>query len=324
MVETTSKALQTAHKRQRLLKATSHTATAEAKRLWRKVETGNIRSSWAAQLPRLTTVVAGAQLLAGQTADEYIATVLEQQDVDHGQDGQIIPAGLAGVASDGRPLDTLLMQPTYTSLGAIAEGAALESALAQGLAALLTIVATQVEDAFRVAGTISGATRGVQMYTRALSPPSCSRCVVLLGEVVSWQTAFKRHPRCDCIQVPIGSRQDTDTVTNPADYFNSLPRAEQDRIFTVSGAKAIRDGADLRRVVNVRRRASGLSVADSIPGSRRTLQSVDIGGLKVPVTYSGRKGDRRVQLMPEAIYTIARDREHALRLLAENGYISRF
>jgi hypothetical protein len=321
----TPEALKTAHRRQQLLKATSSAATGEAKRLWRKVETGNLRLSWAAQIPRLVTVVAGAQLLAGQTADQYIKTVLEQQGVDNGQDGDINPSGLVGVASDGRPLDTLLMQPTVTTLGAISEGAALETALAQGLAALLTIIATQVEDAFRVAGTISGATRGVQMYTRALSPPSCSRCVVLLGDVSSWRTAFKRHPRCDCIAVPIGSREDNDVVTDPMGYFNSLSRAEQDKAFTVDGAKAIRDGADLRRVVNVRRRAAGLSVADSIPGSRRTLQSIDLGGgLNLPVTYSGRKSDRRVQLMPEAIYRIARDREHALQLLAANGYISRF
>lgn len=321
----TSQALKTAHRRQRLLKATSHTATAEAQRLWLKVQAGNIRSSWAAQIPRLTTVVAGAQLLAGQTADEYILTVLEQQGVDNERDGAINPEGLVGVASDGRPLDTLLMHPTVTTLGAISEGAALETALAQGLAALLTIVATQVEDAFRVAGTVAGATRGVQMYTRALSPPSCSRCVVLLGAVSSWRTAFNRHPRCDCIQVPIGSPEDTDVVTNPMAYFNSLTRAEQDKTFTVAGAKAIRDGADLRRVVNVRRRASGLSVADSIPGSRRTLQSVGLGnGLSLPVTYSGSRNNRRVRLMPEAIYAIARDREHALQLLAANGYISRF
>jgi hypothetical protein len=298
---------------------------AEAKRLWRLVDDRNIRSSWAAQVPRIATVVAGAQLIAGQTADEYIATALEQQGFDRGQDGQINPAGLVGVASDGRPLDTLLFQPASTTLGAISEGAALEAALTQGLAALLTIVATQVEDAFRVAGTISGTTRGVQMYARALSPPSCSRCVVLLGQVSTWRTAFNRHPRCDCIQVPIGSREDVDEVTDPMAYFKSLSRAEQDKTFTIAGAKAIRDGADLRRVVNVRRRAAGLSVADSVAGVRRALQSVDLGGgLTLPVTYSGRKSDRRVQLMPEAIYSIARDREHALQLLAANGYISRF
>ena len=314
--------LETANRRQRLLKATSRAATGEARRLWRQVQAGNIRSSWAAQVPRLATVIAGGQLLAGQTADEYVATVLEQQEVDLGRDGVINPSGLVGVASDGRPLDTLLMQPTVTTLTSISDGAAAEAALSQGLAALLTIVATQVEDAFRVAGTIAGATRGVQLYTRALSPPSCSRCVVLLGEVSSWRTAFKRHPRCDCIQVPLGSRQDTDAVTDPTAYFNSLSRAEQDRVFTIAGAQAIRDGADLRRVVNVRRRAAGLSVADSIPGARRSLQRVELAnGLNVPVTYSGRKKDRRVQLMPEAIYEVARDREHALQLLAANGYI---
>lgn len=315
-------AVQTAHRRQRLLKGATAAAIVEAKRLWRHIDPGSIRTSWAAKVPRIATVVTAGQLLAGQTADEYIATALEQQGVDRGQEGAIVPSSLAGVASDGRPLDTLLYQPAVTTVTAISEGAVMEAALSQGLAALLAIVTTQVEDAFRVAGTVAGTTRGVQMYTRALSPPSCSRCVVLLGEVSSWRTAFRRHPRCDCIQVPLGGPQDTDVVTDPMAYFNSLSRAEQDKAFTVDGAKAIRDGADLRRVVNVRRRAAGLSVAGSVPGVRRALQRIDLGGgLNVPVTYTG--SGRRIQLMPEAIYEIARDREHALQLLAANGYISR-
>lgn len=262
--------------------------------MWRKVETGNIRSSWAAQIPRLATVVAGAQLLAGQTADQYIATVLEQQDVDNARQGQIEPAGLVGVASDGRPLDTLLYQPAVTTVTAISEGAVMEAALAQGLAALLTIVATQVEDAFRVAGTIAGTTRGVQMYARALSPPSCDRCAILAGTLSSWQTAFRRHPRCDCISVPTNRARGEDLVTDPNAYFKSLSRAEQDKVFTIAGAEAIRDGADITKVVNVRRRTAGIGT-----------------------TLTNRPG----RLMPEAIYGIARDREHALQLLAENGYI---
>ncbi|GAB3656520.1 hypothetical protein GCM10028833_32230 [Glycomyces tarimensis] len=263
----------------------------------------------------------GGQLLAGQTADEYIATALDSQDLDYGQEGRINPAGLVGVASDGRPLDTLLEQPASTAVANLAEGETLQTAMSHGLSSLLMIVATQLEDAFRVAGTVAGTTRRTQLYARALSPPSCSRCVVLLGEVSTWKTAFKRHPRCDCIQVPVGSRDDVAEHTDPRAYFDSLSRAEQERIFTVAGAQAIRDGADLRRVVNVRRRAAGLSVASSTPGGRRTLQRVDIGGNLLPVTYSGRGRNRQAQLMPEAIYEIARDREHALQLLAANGYI---
>lgn len=41
--------------------------------------------------------------------------------------------------------------------------------------------------------------------------------------------------------------------TGPGDYFESLDRAEQDKIFTKAGAQAIRDRADINQVVNARR-----------------------------------------------------------------------
>lgn len=53
--------------------------------------------------------------------------------------------------------------------------------------------------------------------------------------------------------------KDTDTpdgfYRHPMDYFESLTEEEQDRVFTKSGAWAIRNGADPITVVNARRGA---------------------------------------------------------------------
>lgn len=58
---------------------------------------------------------------------------------------------------------------------------------------------------------------------------------------------------CDCRHIPCPEAVADDLTTDPRAYFDSLSGPEQERIFTRSGAKAIRDGADMGRVVNARR-----------------------------------------------------------------------
>lgn len=58
---------------------------------------------------------------------------------------------------------------------------------------------------------------------------------------------------CDCRHIPCTEDVADDLRTDPKAYFDSLSESEQSRIFTKSGAKAIRDGADMGRVVNARR-----------------------------------------------------------------------
>jgi hypothetical protein len=52
-------------------------------------------------------------------------------------------------------------------------------------------------------------------------------------------------------------------ATNPQDAFASLSTAEQDATFTKAGAEAIRQGADMGRVVNARQ-------STYVPKGRRT------------------------------------------------------
>lgn len=101
-----------------------------------------------------------------------------------------------------------------------------------------------------------------------------------------------------------------DFRVDPKLYFESLNESEQNRIFTKAGAEAVRDGADLNRVVNAR-----LGITTYQVGSER---------YKVTTVGTGRKGRRRpLRLLPETIYKQANgDRDEAIRLLRVNGYIT--
>jgi len=88
--------------------------------------------------------------------------------------------------------------------------------------------------------------------------------------------------------------------------------------FTVAGAQAIRDGADIFQVVNARR---GMSTVTTFG---RQLSTTTEG-----VTRRGFAGQRMraagvsspVRLTPQAIYELASDRAEAIRLLYRFGYL---
>lgn len=336
--------LQASRDRVSLLKRTSRAAVSEARRLWRGINTSQINTSWQAALPRLITVISGAQLLAGETADDYIAAALSAQDIVKPPEAQIDPAGLVGVASDGRPLASLLIQPALTAMAAVSAGSTVSRAMQTGYAALEMVTRTQVSDAFRAADSVASTGRRVTTYVRVLTPPSCSRCVILAGSDRAWHTAFRRHPGCDCVSLPTTRTRGFARRTDPDSYFRSLSVEEQDRVFTKSGAQAIRDGADIGSVVNARRKAAGMTGtvsnrvrkrareagldADdfvSVDG-RRQLRAVNVLGEDRFVTLEGRQvqlpgGGTAPRLMPESIYQIAESQEHAIRLLKRHGYL---
>lgn len=329
--------------RQRTLKRSSRSAVSTAKRLWRDVDPNAVNPSWQRLLPQMATVIIGTQVLAGQSADDYTQAALEAQDIDRPADGQVDPYGLAGVASDGRDLGSLLSQPVIVTLAALAAGVSQSLAMAQGYAELEMLTRTQVADAFRAADSIAAVSRRVTHYVRVLTPPSCSRCVILAGSDRAWKTAFRRHPGCDCISLPTTRTKGLDQRTDPQEYFDSLSRAEQDRYFTKAGAEAIRAGADIGQVVNARRKAAGmtgavsnrvktrakeqgLDAAEFVADGRGRLQTVNVLGEDVFVTLEGRGvqlpgGGTAPRLMPETIFEIARDQDHALSLLRRHGYI---
>jgi hypothetical protein len=247
------------------------------------------------------------------------------------------------MASDGRPLDSLIYQPAITALQTIQRGGTVTQAMAAGAFATDMIVRTQVTDAGRVAdGVALAAEPSLDGYVRMLNLPSCSRCIILAGKFYAWNDGFERHPNCDCVHIAAPEDNADDLRTNPKKLFESMTEAEQDKTFTIAGAQAIRDGADMNQVVNVRRGAAGLAPAGGrvtaaevkvLRGGRgmARLQPTTVGGEQLLVSTEGttrrgfagrRLGGRSPRLMPEQIYKIADgDRDEALRLLFRNGYL---
>lgn len=293
-----------ARQRQLQQQAIARAAAQVAAEAWADVDPADIARSWAAGSARAVSATSGAQLLSATGVDDYVDEVLQAAGDTLTAAGRVNARAFAGIASDGRALETLLYQPAITSLQAIAAGAPTGRALAIGGAHLDMIVRTQVADAGRAATGAAVAARGCG-YTRQLTPPSCSRCAVLAGKFYRWNAGFQRHPRCDCIHVPCTPGFSKRLTTSPRGYFDSLSPAAQDRIFTQAGARAIRDGADIGQVVNARR---GMQTAG---GRRITTESTTRSGVA-----------RRGRLMPEQIYADAKTRDEAVRALRENGYIA--
>ncbi|MFW6091095.1 MAG: hypothetical protein ACODAF_04420, partial [Actinomycetota bacterium] len=88
-------------------------------------------------------------------------------------------------------------------------------------------------------------------WVRVLNPPSCDRCIPLADRWYGWNDGFERHPNCDCFHRPADELEGDRHVTDPFEYFEQLSEQEQNAVFGKANAQAIRDGADLRQVVNL-------------------------------------------------------------------------
>lgn len=268
---------------------------------WRAVDPARISESWSARISTLTGLLVGAQRLAADAADPYLNDVLDAQGVDPAADGTLEAAALAGLASDGRDLASLVAQPGIVAKVALARGDSLERAMAAGGATAELIGHTQVADAGRVADQVALTARPLATgYVRMIVGATCARCLILAGRWYGWNAGFQRHPRCDCIHIPGRENVTGDLRTDPDLAFAAMDAAEQQRVFGAAGAEAIRAGADIARVVNARR---GMYTA----GGRL-------------YTRSGATRARR-RMMPEQIFREAEGRDDALRLLRLHGYL---
>ena len=286
----------------------------EVRRLWRQMGE-DFDTSWSRIAPAMLGVVTATQLQVAESAAEYVPDVLtEVSGPSPAVAGDVVPEAFVGVAGDGRPVSSLLRGGVTTSKLAVADGATTRQALLSGLSWLTMATATLMSDTGRGAERVGMARfRGVS-YVRALTPPSCSRCAILAGATYRSEVAFQRHPRCDCRHVPIRGMDFRDAeseglIVDPHSYFESLSEAEQNRIFTNSGAEAIRAGADPVQVVNARR---GMHVAQ---GRLVTSEGTTRRGLY------GRTASRP-RLMPETIQRMSGGSPERYRqLLTEYGYL---
>lgn len=331
--------------------------------VWRQINQSDIAGSWEQLSPLLVGAVVEAQLEAARLADPYLDEVLRAEDADPTAAGRVNPGAFAGIASDGRPLLSLLYQPVIDWKIRMLAGQSMQDAARGALSSALRITATQVADAGRGAtGVAMAGRRTIQGYVRVVQPPACGRCVILAGTEWGWNKGFQRHPRCDCIHLPttliarnqhrgrVGSDSFSPTTRpgsrspgfiNPRTYFNSLSRAEQDRVFGEASARAIREGADMAQVVNARR---GMYTADAY---RRSVAATREGTTSRGAFYrlerarteertgtrfardriDARRGLPRFELrtprlMPEEIYRLAESRDEALAMLRRFGYLT--
>lgn len=256
-----------------------------ARRSWAKVRLTDLDGSWSAVAARMTAVVAAGQLGAARAGAAYVPQVTAVDPV-----AAVVPEALAGVASDGRGLESLLYGAVVHVKDAVSRSQ--DNPLDVGRRWIDLLVRTQVADAGRGAAGIAIAATPGMGWVRMVSPPCCSRCAVLAGKFFRYNDGFQRHPGCDCRHVPC-TRSD-------ADAFQSSVPLEQVRDLSAAERKAVSDGADLAQVVNARRGSDGMTTTEGT--TRRTFP-----------------GQR---LTPDAIYKVSATRDEAIRRLRENGYLN--
>ncbi len=310
---------------QREMRRLSASAILAARKAWNRVSPNRVLDDWSSAASRLLPAVTNLQLRAATEGAEYGANTLKAQRIRGAAEAVVQPEAFAGWASDGRPLETLLLTPTFTVRTALEQNLSAVEAFQRGGRALEQIVHTQIGDASRVAAGVDITTRPRTVWVRMVNPPTCARCLILAGRVYRWSDGFDRHPRDDCIHVATSeaAARREGLVDDPDAYFKSVSREEQDRMLGKAGAQAVRDGADMNQVVNARRGMSvaapfGKPIAVTTEGTTRRGSSGKGSLARGATTKAGRVP---VRLMPEQIYREATSRADALRLLELHGYI---
>lgn len=286
----------------------------QAQRAWRSVDSAHIRESWGEAIPELAATITAGQVKAAELGASYSADTLAQQGLYEAPEAFVNPKALGGRSSRGAPLENALQSVSATSLNMIAGGATVAGAMASGEVMATRLSRTLVSDAGRTAAGMDTFVRPDIKYTRMINPGACDRCAVLAGRIYRNNEGFLRHPNCACIHVATSTEaaKAEGLITDQYEYFNGLPEGEQDRIFTKSGAQAIRDGADMNQVVNARR---GMK-----PGGLMTTEGTTRRGNFGSSEVARQTGGRR--MTPEAIYRLnGADRAAALRDLERYGYI---
>ena len=235
-----------------------------------------VRRAWGLGAPeRAARAVTAVQARAALEGARQVELALAAQGASVRPVGTVQPSAFSGVSADGR-LTVARLIGLYDTLPALEQRVALE-----------------VSDAARAASGVAITARTGIGWVRMVNPPCCDRCAILAGKFYKWNDGFLRHPNCDCRHIPVTEDTADDLRTDPMALFDAGLIKGQSK----ADQQAVRDGADLGQVVNIRREAAGLSVG-------------------------GRVVSRGGRLTPEGIYREADgDRARALALLRQNGYL---
>lgn len=264
----------------------------------------SIDASFARLLPELVAILASVQMLAARNAQTYVPSVLTELGLDAAAVAEIRPSAFVG-ASSGVSLETLFGSVPIEAKVDMSTGLDFGTVEERTASRLEGIMETQVADASRMATSVATTARPtVTGFIRMVTDGACGRCIVLAGRFYRYNADFERHPRCHCYSVPTTRDAGRSLGYDPTEYFHGLTKAAQDKAFGNAGAQAIREGADISRVVNATGRAAGMT--STVGGVKLTTEAAVGGSLR---------------LTPEGIYRLASDRQEALRLLRANGYL---
>ena len=311
-----------------LVQATVRSTVEAVQGLWRSATPDRILSAMQGELGKqiLNAVISG-QLTVAQGAQAFVTSAMLAQGASLETLGRLVPGALAGIASDGRPLATLLYLPAIYTAQALQAGMTPEAASAFGLSRLAVMVATQIADTSRVATSVAmTAEPRCVSYVRVVKLPACDRCIILAGRQYSYSTGFKRHPRCDCGMEPL-SDSDWRATASPEDLFKAMSPEERRKRFGTAGADAIEKGADMAQVVNARRGMTTTATGKKVTREGTTRRG--IGGKALDAGFQKYSGQgryaraREARLMPEQILKQSKgDRDLQVALLRKHGYIT--
>ncbi|MDD7930078.1 hypothetical protein [Microbacterium thalli] len=276
----------TASEQYRLQQGIATTTTAAVGKIWRGLG-DDFDAAYERIGPQLLNVVEKGRAAAVAQAIPYTGAVLRETGQRADPVGELSAAAFLSAAPDGRDMESLYAQSVVRAKTAVAGGATSGEALAQAARWLTMVTLTTLADTRRmVYGADIIQRPAITGYTRMLNPPSCDRCIVLAGRWYRWNEGFQRHPRCDCQHIPAVENVGGDARTDPYRAFQDLDPEQQERVFGRSEARAIREGADIFKVVNQRTRKMATA--------------------RSPI---------------DEIYRTAGTRTNAVRMLRERGYI---
>jgi hypothetical protein len=169
-----------AHDFQRRQKSVILALIAAVLSLWRRLDRERLTESWQAGVGRsIVDAMARTQLEAAAMVPAYLRDLAAAQGVTPAG-LQVVPEALSGVASDGRPLESLMYQPIIAFKRLLADGVDPNEAMRRATAGIAMIAATQAADAGRGAVNVGmTANRAWVSYVRVVNLPACSRCIIL-------------------------------------------------------------------------------------------------------------------------------------------------
>lgn len=262
--------------------------------IWREVG-DDFDRGWPIVAPAIVATITDAQEGAAADGLAYFDAALVEQDITP-QAPRIDPAAFAGVAYslDGLTtgdLDSL----TYGSVvhARTAPATSLSERIDAGSRWLGRITQTQLSQAGRASMSVAMTSDAQTGWTRTVNPPCCRFCAVRAGTFHTWNYPFWQHTGCDCTRTPTTFDRLGETATDIGpDDVTYLTDAQRE---------AMREGADLGRIINSERGISEDRMTTTAQISRRN------------------RG--RTRLTPDGIYAVSATREEAIERLRQYGYI---